>query len=121
MRYHFFLHYGWFFQNLGKEAVRTFMHTTVPENLGVGVDFWPCMLQYFLTLNKDSCPCFKLPLKQPYHMMNLTFLYSYFAVKVISHLLWVCYILLAICTLIRDLPSMTKVFGSKEEDQISKC
>ena len=30
MRYHFFLHYGWFFQNFGKEAVRTFMHTTVP-------------------------------------------------------------------------------------------
>ena len=29
MRYHFFLHYGWFSQNLGKEAVRTFMHTTV--------------------------------------------------------------------------------------------
>ena len=29
MRYDFFLHYGWFFQNLGKEAVRTFMHTTV--------------------------------------------------------------------------------------------
>ena len=29
MRYHFFLHYGWFFQNLGKEAIRTFMHTTV--------------------------------------------------------------------------------------------
>ena len=29
MRCHFFLHYGWFFQNLGKEAVRTFMHTTV--------------------------------------------------------------------------------------------
>jgi len=29
MRYHFFLHYGWFFQNLGKEDVRTFMHTTV--------------------------------------------------------------------------------------------
>ena len=29
MRYHFFLHYGWFFQNLGKEAVRTFRHTTV--------------------------------------------------------------------------------------------
>ena len=29
MRYHFFLHYGWFFQNLGKEPVRTFMHTTV--------------------------------------------------------------------------------------------
>jgi len=27
--YHFFLHYGWFFQNHGKEAVRTFMHTNV--------------------------------------------------------------------------------------------
>ena len=25
----FFLHYGWFFQNLGKEAVQTFMHMTV--------------------------------------------------------------------------------------------
>ena len=30
MRYHLFLHYGWFLQNLGKEAVRTNMHTTVP-------------------------------------------------------------------------------------------
>ena len=29
MRYHFFLYHGWFFQNLGKEAVRTFMHSTV--------------------------------------------------------------------------------------------
>ena len=32
MRYHFFLRYGWFFQYLGKEAVRTFMHTTVHHN-----------------------------------------------------------------------------------------
>jgi hypothetical protein len=29
MRYHFFLHYGWIFQNLEKEGRRTFMHTTV--------------------------------------------------------------------------------------------
>ena len=29
MRYNFFLHYGWFLQNLGKEAVRTNMHTNV--------------------------------------------------------------------------------------------
>ena len=29
MRFHFFLHYGCFFQNLGKEGRRTFMHTTV--------------------------------------------------------------------------------------------
>ena len=33
MRHHFFLHYGCFFQNLGKEAVPTFMHTTVAEQL----------------------------------------------------------------------------------------
>ena len=29
MSYHFFVHHEWFFQNLGKEAVRTNMHTTV--------------------------------------------------------------------------------------------
>ena len=35
MRYNFFLHYGWFFQNLGKEAVRTNMHTTVAFPAGL--------------------------------------------------------------------------------------
>ena len=40
MRYHFFLHNGWFFQNLGKEAVRTFMHTTVPTYLGKAVIYF---------------------------------------------------------------------------------
>ena len=29
MSYHFFVHHEWFLQNLGKEAVRTNMHTTV--------------------------------------------------------------------------------------------
>ena len=29
MWYHFFLHYGWFLRNLGKEALRNNMHTTV--------------------------------------------------------------------------------------------
>ena len=29
MRHRFFLHYGWFFHNLGKDGWRTFMHTTV--------------------------------------------------------------------------------------------
>ena len=33
MRYHFFLRYGWFLQNLEKEAVRTNMHTTVCTSL----------------------------------------------------------------------------------------
>ena len=44
MRYNFFLHYGWFFQNLGKEAVRTFMHTTV----------------HFLHDNSDPLICHKV-------------------------------------------------------------
>jgi hypothetical protein len=29
MRYHLFLHYGWFLQNLGKNFIRSNMHTTV--------------------------------------------------------------------------------------------
>ena len=29
MRYHFFLNYGWFLQNLRKYFIRTNMHTTV--------------------------------------------------------------------------------------------
>ena len=33
MRHYLFLHYGWFFQNLRKEAVRTFMHTTVVASI----------------------------------------------------------------------------------------
>ena len=28
MRYHLFLHYGWFLHNLGKDFIRTNMHTT---------------------------------------------------------------------------------------------
>ena len=32
MRCHFFLHYAWFLQNLGKETVRTNMHTTVKRS-----------------------------------------------------------------------------------------
>ena len=58
MRYHFFLHYGWFFQNLGKETVRTFMHTTVvarrcemSENMKTAVwcDLWHIVVT--LTIN----------------------------------------------------------------------
>ena len=37
MRYHFFLNYRWFLRNLGKEAVRTNMHTTVHS------EFWFCI------------------------------------------------------------------------------
>ena len=44
MRYHLFLHYGWFLQNLGKEAVRTNMHTTVSISLVVR---WQRQMQYW--------------------------------------------------------------------------
>ena len=30
MRYRLFLHYGWLLQNLEKDFIGTFMHTTVP-------------------------------------------------------------------------------------------
>ena len=40
MRYHFFLHYGWFFQNLGKEGRRTLMHTTVNSLLIMQIVFF---------------------------------------------------------------------------------
>ena len=42
MRYHLLLHYGFFFQNLGREAVRTFMHTTLV--------IW-LVLCYFMAVN----------------------------------------------------------------------
>ena len=29
MRYHLFLHHGWFLQNLGNDPIPTYMHTTV--------------------------------------------------------------------------------------------
>ena len=29
MRYHFFLHYGWFLQNFEKDFIPTLLHTTV--------------------------------------------------------------------------------------------
>ena len=34
MRYHLFLHYGWFLQNLGKDFIPTNMHTTVGISFG---------------------------------------------------------------------------------------
>ena len=33
MRYHLFLHYGWFLQNIEKDFIRTNMHTTVSLHL----------------------------------------------------------------------------------------
>ena len=47
MRYHCFLHYGWFFQNLGKEAARTFMHTTV-----IGISINVCTLMHSVSASE---------------------------------------------------------------------
>ena len=33
MRYHFFLHYGWFLQNFEKDFIPTLLHTTVDIGL----------------------------------------------------------------------------------------
>ena len=83
MRYHFFLHYGWFFQNLGKEAVRTFMHTTVYPNArgrcelpvtelliakwSVGWPEWckyTLELHFFGILNSEDLESYTIPQKQ---------------------------------------------------------
>ena len=39
MRYHFFLHYGWFLQNLGKDFIPSIMHTTVGLTLDLRTYF----------------------------------------------------------------------------------
>ena len=40
MRYHLFLQYGWFLQNLGKDFIRTNMHTTVCSWCWLGNGDW---------------------------------------------------------------------------------
>ena len=52
MRYHFFLHYGWFFQNLGKGAVRTFMHTTVRSEV---IEYEPRDMKSGVCLRSFTC------------------------------------------------------------------
>ena len=42
MRYHFFQHYGWFLQNLRKEAVRTNMHTIVASMYSLALPVVNC-------------------------------------------------------------------------------
>ena len=45
MRYHLFLKYSWFPQNLGKEAVQTNMHTTVFYFSGIAMSVEPVQLK----------------------------------------------------------------------------
>ena len=42
MRYHFFLHYGWFLQNFEKDFIPTLLHTTVSQkSILFQKIFWP--------------------------------------------------------------------------------
>ena len=56
MRHHFFLHNGQFLQNLGKEAVRTILHTTVVTYLTVTKLFALSIQQIFPNFCK-ICNC----------------------------------------------------------------
>ena len=53
MRYHLFLHYVWFLQNLGKDFIRTNMHTTVSYTLFFWARIWgdPKILRSYLYSN----------------------------------------------------------------------
>jgi hypothetical protein len=45
MRYHLFLQYGWFLQNLGKDFIPTNMHTTVDI-------WWTAMVFFIVNIDK---------------------------------------------------------------------
>ena len=66
MRYHFLLQYGWFFQNLRKEAVRTFMHTTVNHvefiqyKSCVGSPWVSLMVSMYFRVIREMTPIFGL-------------------------------------------------------------
>ena len=73
MRYHLFLQYGWFLQNLGKDFIRTNMHTTVCaftkmlfsqwflthysyfENIGIQISQKQCLLTNKSQPSNISC------------------------------------------------------------------
>ena len=54
MRYHLFLHYGWFLQNLEKDFIPSIMHTTVGSFVlkgGSGIHFYTDL--HFTTTSKE--------------------------------------------------------------------
>ena len=61
MRYHSFLHYGWFLQNLGKDFIPTNMHTTVVHILSSRKY---SRMRYWHSKFKNISP-FPLPLEMP--------------------------------------------------------
>ena len=61
MRYHLFLHYGWFLPNLEKDFIRTNMHTTVQPwhgtniyNLNLDFQWLSLFLNYFDIWNRKK-------------------------------------------------------------------
>ena len=51
MKYHLFLHYGWFFQNLEKDFIRTDMHMTLTYKKN---------LKYVIKIRKSSLKSIKV-------------------------------------------------------------
>ena len=54
MRYHLFLHCGYFLQNLGKDAVRTNMHTTVEIIWELLVEHAQCFHSVILAFSQNT-------------------------------------------------------------------
>ena len=59
MRYHLFLHHGWLLQNLGKDFVRTNMHTTVPSNK-YSEPIFPLLQIYVLIVRQQDYTLYNL-------------------------------------------------------------
>ena len=52
MRYHFFLHYGWFFQNLEKDFIPILLHMTV---IDLGSPRLPLINNIGMLMSKMKC------------------------------------------------------------------
>ena len=75
MRYHFFLHYGWFFQNLEKDFIPILLHTTVSGSNGINNKHSPKLLRiakFAKYIKKwgtvDIAICIRDPLGKPVNM-----------------------------------------------------
>ena len=79
MRYHLFLHYGWFLKNLGKDFIPTNMHTTVDflivKKLSRTSSLYYPNLQF-----ANLCKLRKLPKNfHSFHFLKSVFLISSFS------------------------------------------
>ena len=92
MRYHFFLHYGRFLQNLGKEYVRTNMHRTVggskePQN--THTEWLNVPLSYGAHCFREGYLKF-LSCAQPPNSVIVVVFYSFFEFQMYNFRIWIC-------------------------------